>query len=425
MNITEGTIVARELPEVIVAFIWDEEFEPYRKKYPAPFSEDDIARNPIHNRLPLSHGRETYEQRSNEPPPQRDGSERPRRTPHNNRFPLSNSRNGGGGGGPPEPSDDGGAGDDNKDDRFSQHPTEEMEPRIVVPDKFNPRSLTGIGETYSYEPKTVSEEECLNEILRAVHAETERLEKLGAAERRSRRQEKENQRLELSRSEYHNRWKLLLSNTSADMPQAEIRFDDIPWPILPAFKKNEISTFLFTSCVPLADPSIDTAIGETISLSSSTSAQRLAEVEMAKARKDRKEKLRETLLCFHPDKFEGRLMSRVRPDEKVKVTEALAIIEGNSSHPRTCQEKSAEKRNTTIENHCLAAFIEINGVKAFALFDSGSTADAISPDFARVAHGTPTNVPIREPSTTTVGHQRKSSTNHVRVCSIILAKRDK
>ncbi|KAJ3784231.1 hypothetical protein GGU10DRAFT_402206 [Lentinula aff. detonsa] len=161
---------------------------------------------------------------------------------------------------------------------------------------------------------------------KAVHAETERLEKLGAAERRSRRQEKENQRLELSRSEYHNRWKLLLSNTSADMPQAEIRFDDIPWPILPAFKKNEISTFLFTSCVPLADPSIDTAIGETISLSSSTSAQRLAEVEMAKARKDRKEKLRETLLCFHPDKFEGRLMSRVRPDEKVKVTEALAII---------------------------------------------------------------------------------------------------
>ncbi|KAF9256132.1 hypothetical protein L218DRAFT_882511, partial [Marasmius fiardii PR-910] len=34
---------------------------------------------------------------------------------------------------------------------------------------------------------------------------------------------------------------------------------------------------------------------------------------------------------------------------------------------------------------CLMAFIEINGVKAFTLFDSGSTADAISPDFARVA----------------------------------------
>ncbi|KAF9255417.1 hypothetical protein L218DRAFT_796756, partial [Marasmius fiardii PR-910] len=31
----------------------------------------------------------------------------------------------------------------------------------------------------------------------------------------------------------------------------------------------------------------------------------------------------------------------------------------------------------------LAAWIELNGVKAFALFDSGSIADAISPDFTR------------------------------------------
>ncbi|KAF9255110.1 hypothetical protein L218DRAFT_810614, partial [Marasmius fiardii PR-910] len=31
----------------------------------------------------------------------------------------------------------------------------------------------------------------------------------------------------------------------------------------------------------------------------------------------------------------------------------------------------------------LAAWIELNGVKAFTLFDSGSTADAISPDFTR------------------------------------------
>ncbi|KAJ3990755.1 hypothetical protein F5050DRAFT_1813512 [Lentinula boryana] len=70
------------------------------------------------------------------------------------------------GGGPPEPSDDGGSGDDNKVDRMSQHPSENTEHRTTVPDKFNPRSLAGIGETYSYEPKMVSEEECLDEILR-------------------------------------------------------------------------------------------------------------------------------------------------------------------------------------------------------------------------------------------------------------------
>ncbi|KAF9254782.1 hypothetical protein L218DRAFT_951282 [Marasmius fiardii PR-910] len=33
----------------------------------------------------------------------------------------------------------------------------------------------------------------------------------------------------------------------------------------------------------------------------------------------------------------------------------------------------------------VAGWIELNGVKAFALFDSGSTADAISPDFTRAA----------------------------------------
>ncbi|KAJ3792388.1 hypothetical protein GGU11DRAFT_860266 [Lentinula aff. detonsa] len=38
------------------------------------------------------------------------------------------------------------------------------------------------------------------------------------------------------------------------------------------------------------------------------------------------------------------------------------------------------------DNRCLCAFMEINGVMAFVLLDSGSTADAVSPDFARVSH---------------------------------------
>ncbi|KAL0565142.1 hypothetical protein V5O48_016889, partial [Marasmius crinis-equi] len=40
-------------------------------------------------------------------------------------------------------------------------------------------------------------------------------------------------------------------------------------------------------------------------------------------------------------------------------------------------------RRTAAENRHLSAFIELDGVKAFVLFDSRSTADAISPDFAR------------------------------------------
>ena len=37
------------------------------------------------------------------------------------------------------------------------------------------------------------------------------------------------------------------------------------------------------------------------------------------------------------------------------------------------------------EDLCLAAYVEMNGVRAYTLFDSGSTTDAVSPDFARVA----------------------------------------
>jgi hypothetical protein len=43
------------------------------------------------------------------------------------------------------------------------------------------------------------------------------------------------------------------------------------------------------------------------------------------------------------------------------------------------------------EQLCLAAYTTINGVKAYTLFDSGSTTDAVSPDFTRIA-----NVPIYE-----------------------------
>ncbi|KAK0430568.1 hypothetical protein EV421DRAFT_1933848 [Armillaria borealis] len=49
--------------------------------------------------------------------------------------------------------------------------------------------------------------------------------------------------------------------------------------------------------------------------------------------------------------------------------------------PRT----ASRPRRTAAENRCLAALVTINGREAFTLFDSGSTANAISPDFACLA----------------------------------------
>lgn len=37
------------------------------------------------------------------------------------------------------------------------------------------------------------------------------------------------------------------------------------------------------------------------------------------------------------------------------------------------------------EGLCLAAYVKINGIQAYTLFDSGSTTDAVTPDFTRVA----------------------------------------
>src|SRR3984957_4579125 len=37
------------------------------------------------------------------------------------------------------------------------------------------------------------------------------------------------------------------------------------------------------------------------------------------------------------------------------------------------------------EDICLVAYVSINGIRAYMLFDSGSTTDAASPDLARVA----------------------------------------
>ncbi|KAJ3831096.1 hypothetical protein F5878DRAFT_677946, partial [Lentinula raphanica] len=164
MNISEGTVVACEQPKIKVAFspIRDEEFEPYRKQYPAPFSEDDKVRG-VGPRSPVIPDREP----GDEPPPrQGGGSERSRQPSNNERPPPNNFRVDGGDEGPPEPSDDGGPGNNDRDNRSSRHPSEGSILRMGVPEQFNPRSLAGIGEFYTYEPKTVSEEDCLNEILR-------------------------------------------------------------------------------------------------------------------------------------------------------------------------------------------------------------------------------------------------------------------
>ncbi|KAF8178634.1 hypothetical protein K438DRAFT_1268878 [Mycena galopus ATCC 62051] len=148
---------------------------------------------------------------------------------------------------------------------------------------------------------------------KAAKAETARLAKVAEEERKRKKLEKEIRRADYAREEYHSRWKALL----AAPPDAEnaLSFSDIPWPIISAHRQRKESgppptvsedDLTVDAVAAFLVPSIPSADGE--------------------EKKHRKDKLRETFLRFHPDKFEGRLMSRVREGDQQRVKDAIGIV---------------------------------------------------------------------------------------------------
>jgi hypothetical protein len=67
------------------------------------------------------------------------------------------------------------------------------------------------------------------------------------------------------------------------------------------------------------------------------------------------------------------------------VREKVIAIQKENPSRAAMQPKIDRPRRSKAYESCLAAFVDINGMEAFTLFDSGSSADAISPDFAQVS----------------------------------------
>ncbi|KAF7351142.1 hypothetical protein MSAN_01676700 [Mycena sanguinolenta] len=158
---------------------------------------------------------------------------------------------------------------------------------------------------------------------KAAKAETERLARLAEEERKRKKLEKEIRRADYAREEYNSRWKALLEPPSdAENAQTPLRFSDIPWPIVSAHRqkpdKKRSSESQNGPLVSLDDLTVD-AIAAFL-VPSTLSAE--GETE----KKQRKDKLRETFLRFHPDKFEGRLMSRVRESDQQRVRDAIGAV---------------------------------------------------------------------------------------------------
>ncbi|KAJ7502970.1 hypothetical protein B0H11DRAFT_2274388 [Mycena galericulata] len=154
---------------------------------------------------------------------------------------------------------------------------------------------------------------------KALKAETARLAKLAEDERKRKKLEKEIRHADYAREEYHMRWKTLMAAPAdGERVESPLTFSDIPWPIVSAHRqksdKKGSSKPVLPPTVSLEDLTVD-AIAAFLVPSSGESDK-----------KNRKDKLRETFLRFHPDKFEGRLMNRVRESDQAHVREAIGVV---------------------------------------------------------------------------------------------------
>ncbi|TBU31928.1 hypothetical protein BD311DRAFT_716049 [Dichomitus squalens] len=152
---------------------------------------------------------------------------------------------------------------------------------------------------------------------KAIREETKRLERVEEEARRNRRRAREQMRAGEARELYEIRWKALLApSTSIESDEPMLGLPDVPWPIYLAYpaSKNQ----------PPSALRIDDFTTEAIS--SFLLPHHEEDYNSEASKKGRRERLREAMLRFHPDKFEGRVMARVRSDEREIVREAVGVV---------------------------------------------------------------------------------------------------
>ncbi|EKM53587.1 uncharacterized protein PHACADRAFT_175997 [Phanerochaete carnosa HHB-10118-sp] len=155
--------------------------------------------------------------------------------------------------------------------------------------------------------RSKQEKAARKERERKIREETRRMEKAEEERRRQRRREKENKQWDDARTYYEATWKQLLDGKIS----RELRFEEVPWPVLftkdvhvEAITVDAISTFLLSNGQPM----------------NSIATDRDA------IKKERKDKLKETMLRFHPDKFEGRILRHVREADQRRVLEGVGMV---------------------------------------------------------------------------------------------------
>lgn len=143
-------------------------------------------------------------------------------------------------------------------------------------------------------------------------------------ERNLKKLERDSRKLDYAREDYNTRWAVLLAPPSG--PVSDLKFDDIPWPIASAnyekAPKRAGRAERPRRPITIEDLTADSIASFLLPVSLSTDKGS----DDASKKKDRKDRLREAFLRFHPDKFPGRFMKRIVGDEQEKVREAIGQI---------------------------------------------------------------------------------------------------
>ncbi|KAF9643609.1 hypothetical protein BDM02DRAFT_3123207 [Thelephora ganbajun] len=162
-------------------------------------------------------------------------------------------------------------------------------------------------QAYQEQLRKRVEEEARKKRAEQLASERARREALEADERRRRKRSRERRAKQNARDDYETRWDILLS--AGETTGQPLMFRDIPWPCRAAYSTSDGQNF------SLADLTID-SISEFLFHSAKESAEATQKIKT----------VRETLLRFHPDKFEGRVMDRVSGVERAKVQEGVGIV---------------------------------------------------------------------------------------------------
>ena len=161
-------------------------------------------------------------------------------------------------------------------------------------------------QAYQEQLRKKAEEEIRKKRAEQLASDRARREAREADERRRRRRSRERRARRGARDDYETRWDTLLS--TGKTTGQPLTFRDIPWPCHAAYSTSG------DKCT-LDDLTVD-SISEFL-FHSAKGPQEVAQ---------KIKTIRETLLRFHPDKFEGRIISRVSEAERVEVQEGVGIV---------------------------------------------------------------------------------------------------